>query len=298
MDNIRNAADILAKFEKHLEFHIRYFNRFFKSILCSNDTLALKNIKNDFDYNNCLFKHFLESEEITTLNISNTLKNQISEIEEIHYQLHYILDLMINEYLENKLLTEDSFNIYRKQEIDFINKMKDIVIYLSRYETRYDNLTGIYNRRYFMSKLEDELNRAERFKEDISIVMADIDFFKKVNDTYGHVCGDEVLIKVAQTCSSFIRKFDILGRYGGEEFIFMVLNDAENTQKIIERLRKHLENTVINCLNNDIKITLSFGIATTASGYDKDVLINNADIALYDAKKNGRNKICIYKKGA
>jgi len=160
-----------------------------------------------------------------------------------------------------------------------------------------DGLTGILNRRAFMERLDAELNRAQRNSEPLSIVMIDIDYFKKVNDTYGHLSGDVLLQEFARHMSSLLRNYDFIGRYGGEEFV-VCLPGARQSQAvhIAERLRMSLLELAIDIPGNEeaIQITASFGVAgnDAVSAANSDVLLNKADQALYQAKAEGRNRVC------
>ena len=156
-----------------------------------------------------------------------------------------------------------------------------------------DSLTGLYVRRYFIVKLQEELHRAERYNKGFSIVMADLDRFKNVNDSYGHTAGDRVLKRVATFLQKNIRDVDIISRYGGEEFVFLLPEaDKEEAYTVSERLRKKLADLKFDDLPS---ITISLGIASYPDdSEDIDRLIKKADAALYTAKQSGRNKVVVY----
>jgi diguanylate cyclase (GGDEF)-like protein len=156
-----------------------------------------------------------------------------------------------------------------------------------------DSLTGLYVRRYFIVKLQEELHRAERYNKGFSIVMADLDRFKNVNDSYGHTAGDRVLKRVATFLQKNIRDVDIISRYGGEEFVFLLPEaDKEEAYTVSERLRKKLADLKFDDLPG---ITISLGIASYPDdSEDIDRLIKKADAALYTAKQSGRNKVVVY----
>jgi two-component system chemotaxis response regulator CheY len=161
-----------------------------------------------------------------------------------------------------------------------------------------DALTGIMNRRAFMEKLEAEINRAQRKQRFLSIIMIDIDYFKKINDTYGHNLGDTVLQKFTQHLATQLRSYDFFGRYGGEEFIICLPEASENQAgQIAERLRISLADLAIHVPGGDetFRITASFGVSgtDTISKGCRDILLNKADQALYRAKAQGRNRVCI-----
>ncbi len=158
-----------------------------------------------------------------------------------------------------------------------------------------DGLTGVYNHRHFQEKFNEILMRAERYNEKFSLILIDIDFFKKVNDTYGHQVGDIVLKKVAQTLQQVARKVDIVARYGGEEFAIICVNDDKrNSAKLAERIRKEIENLTIVFEGGKLKVTASLGVASfPEDGKDKVSIVESADRALYEAKHSGRNRVVI-----
>ncbi len=155
-----------------------------------------------------------------------------------------------------------------------------------------DQLTGLYNRHYIFSKLEEEIKRARRFKKGLCVMLLDIDNFKQINDVYGHDVGDRVLQVVAQVLRKNVRQVDTVGRLGGEEFIIICPDTNEKGGMILgEKLR-----LLIKKLNeeNIPPITVSVGVASFSMFDTSHELIKKADIALYRAKKSGKNKVVIY----
>lgn len=158
-----------------------------------------------------------------------------------------------------------------------------------------DSLTDTFNRRHFMDLLTTEINRHDRYGSDISILMLDIDFFKKVNDTYGHAAGDKALITVVKFIKNTLRETDSIGRLGGEEFA--VLLPETNAQKAIilaERLRGGIEDAEIEAENGEkFSITASIGLYSEALGKHclPEYMLGMADKALYHAKNTGRNRV-------
>lgn len=157
-----------------------------------------------------------------------------------------------------------------------------------------DALTGAHKREHFDAQLVNELSYARRHQRDCSIVLFDLDHFKKLNDTYGHPAGDEVLIMVARTVSSELRSEDLLARYGGEEFaIILRAIDVQGAAQLAERLRSQVEALVIEHEGHQLRVTLSAGCASVREiGTPKaDELIAAADRRLYIAKRSGRNRV-------
>lgn len=159
-----------------------------------------------------------------------------------------------------------------------------------------DQLTKIYNRRYFDIKLEKEINAASWFHSPLSIMMLDVDFFKQLNDTYGHLTGDKVLEEVSSILKNTVRLKDTVARYGGEEFVIILPKcESEQAYIIAERIRKSIAGRQFyDKLGNPIRTTISIGIATyPVNALNKRDLVLEADQALYQAKDNGRNMVMI-----
>lgn len=160
--------------------------------------------------------------------------------------------------------------------------------------TTIDGLTQIFNKRYFLETLEREISRALRYRRELSLVMFDIDHFKQINDTNGHLAGDYVLKQLAQVIKTRIRREDIMARYGGEEFALILPEvDHHNGQQTAEKIRKLVEKTVFKFEDARIPVTVSVGLATLPSGgAEPSELIKAADEKLYEAKEAGRNRVC------
>jgi len=152
-----------------------------------------------------------------------------------------------------------------------------------------DSLTGLHNRAYLDEKLREEFSRIERHPDNLSIILVDIDHFKRVNDSYGHQVGDEVLIRVADTLHRNIRSIDTIGRWGGEEFIIICPgSDESHSVHLAEKLRKILGDVGHEGVG---RVTCSFGVASHGPGMKPVQLIRNADEALYRSKADGRNRV-------
>lgn len=191
--------------------------------------------------------------------------------------------------MENTLLYER----LRKEHLSLEKANREI-----RQLSRTDSLTGCYNRGHLNELLPREIKRAIRYKHPLALAMCDIDHFKKVNDTYGHQCGDEVLKIFVKSISELIRvDTDWLARYGGEEFLLVLPETKlENAFGLSERLRKHIARQTIETEEERVAITASFGVtgfdaSTPGKSITPEILINTADKYLYEAKKQGRNKV-------
>ena len=155
-----------------------------------------------------------------------------------------------------------------------------------------DELTGSFNRRCIMRMLDDEIARAHRINTPCSIALIDLDWFKRVNDTYGHPTGDEVLRTFAITVFANIRNIDRFGRYGGEEFL-LVLPDTpdDSAERILDRLRAIIADLDWSAFSLGMRVTISAGVATLRADENADTFLARADSALYAAKARGRNRI-------
>jgi diguanylate cyclase (GGDEF)-like protein len=157
-----------------------------------------------------------------------------------------------------------------------------------------DGLTGAFNKKYLLHRLQAELAFARRHKTTVSLVMLDVDHFKRINDTYGHAMGDEVLVKLTATAQATMRKEDVFARYGGEEFCVVCRSiDVASTAVFAERLRANVAAMKIEHRGSRVPVTSSFGIAgfPEVAAQTPEALIAAADEALYEAKRGGRNRV-------
>ena len=154
-----------------------------------------------------------------------------------------------------------------------------------------DILTQIYNRAYVLQKAEEMFTS----QQDMAIILFDIDYFKNINDTYGHLAGDEALKHIAALCKKSIHNEIVLGRYGGEEFILFLYNDGLNeVLTLANRLRRLIDESPLFFNGILIKLSASFGVAIKEHHRSVEELIEAADYALYGAKNEGRNTVCLH----
>ncbi len=190
------------------------------------------------------------------------------------------------EELEQRMLS------LQRENLDLVVKNRTLSEVSSR-----DSLTGLYNRWFVIEKIDSEMNRALRHGSPMSLLMLDIDHFKRVNDTWGHGAGDQVLQAIGKLLRDSCRVYDVPGRYGGEEFC-IVLPETKpgNTSVVAERIRARLEETELPCGDTSISVTASIGIAGMDLPEMNELLspaalIDRADRALYSAKNRGRNRV-------
>jgi len=154
-----------------------------------------------------------------------------------------------------------------------------------------DTLTGLMNRRSLKEYLSKAFDNARGKGQDFSILMCDIDDFKKVNDTYGHECGDLVLKNIAQLLKGETRPEDVVFRWGGEEMLILIAGNKYSAEKIAERCRLSVENSEVMWKGISVKVTITIGGASYFQGADEKVLMDRADGNLYKGKNNGKNQV-------
>lgn len=183
-----------------------------------------------------------------------------------------------------KVLSEE----FKSEVEKVLKRFKEDLYTLHDMATK-DDKTGVYNTRFFTNVFELELERAKRGKQKLSLAMIDIDHFKKFNDTYGHLVGDEVLYELAQNLQETIRRYDVLARFGGEEFLVLLPETSITKAKIAtERMRNGLDRSP---KLKKYGVTVSIGVTEYKEGDTMKKMIKRADKALYSAKKNGRNRV-------
>lgn len=185
----------------------------------------------------------------------------------------------------NKELSE-----YRVKEQELSKLKKELEKY--KMESVTDPLTGLFNRKFMNKKLDEEIERAKRYKSKFSLIFLDIDNFKKINDVYGHIVGDFVLKYLANIIKSELRKVDYAFRYGGEEMVVLVSEaNLENALKFANRLLETVRNTVFKYKTEELKITISIGVAEYKAGETIEQLIERADMAMLRAKREGKDRV-------
>lgn len=172
-----------------------------------------------------------------------------------------------------------------------VQSLHDRSVVLQR-QAEIDEGTGLANRKYILEVSQRALSMAQRERTSLCLIIADLDWFKRVNDNYGHLVGDQVLRDIAARIHSVIREFDSVGRYGGEEFLIVMANKTEPAvRKIAERILRRVEDEPVHYGAFEIPVTISLGVAFARSGDTLTALIERSDKALYKAKNAGRNQI-------
>ena len=215
--------------------------------------------------------------------------------------IYTLYDVIIKLKIRNVKLSVDNIELESSIEKDrFIKELKKEIDILNE-QSIIDHITNLYNIRYFYKVIEEEAERAKRYKYTISLIFMDLDHFKNVNDIYGHDCGNLVLHEIGRLLTSpsdnILRRSDISFRYGGEEFIIICPNTNKQEALIVgERIRKTIENKVFNYEKQDIRITISIGISEYKHNSKISIFqcVKESDIAMYEAKHRGRNRVVVY----
>ncbi len=228
--------------------------------------------------------HLYEPDKLFKYTAIISLRTKIEEVGVVVLYMNNMLNERISIILDT-LINQIATSLYNSI---LFNKLQKLAIT--------DGLTGLHNHRHFQEHIETEVKEALRYNKPLTMLMLDIDHFKKINDTYGHPQGDSLLKKISEIIMQTIRDVDYAARYGGEEFCVVLPNtDGKGAYKIAERLRKKIEALHINYDNRDIRFTISIGISgIPEDAANKSEIISHADGALYRSKENGRNQTTIY----
>jgi diguanylate cyclase len=192
-------------------------------------------------------------------------------------------------------LTKQLADMQKKlDEMETLAEAAQHAIEEQRKKAMHDALTGLPNREAYQQRLEQEVNRLQRYGNKLSLMVCDIDLFKRINDNYGHLAGDKVLKIIAKSLQVNLRDSDFIARFGGEEFVALLPETSKEEAKIVaEKLRKKVESSPFNFKKEPVQITVSFGISEFGEGDSATDVFERADKALYKAKENGRNQVLI-----
>jgi len=266
------------------EDHIYYFKDFLNSIL---DGGVFSNIS----HQSCAFSVWLKEKEKEYIDERHILK----DLKQLHKDFHNLIEIAEN-YKKHKKFKDLYFMILNIQNI--IIWIGNELLYLNtkfiKLEMSIDHLTGAFNRRSFEAIIKKLLEISQITNAPITLAMADLDYFKKINDTFGHLAGDEALKHFVNIIKRNLRKSDYVFRIGGEEFLILLPNiKLKDAIEVIERIRKDLEENPLHYDGKEIKITASFGLAEVDKNKYINEIIKEIDEKLYKAKEMGRNKIVV-----
>lgn len=244
-------------------------------------------------YKSCDFGHWYYGPHLNVVEDHPAFQTTREAHKAIHESLHR-MSLKLN---KGEPVTTEEADAFLDHEGDFLSALATLRDELFSLSYSYDYLTGALNRQAFFQFLSREYARLQRNNAPCSIVMTDLDHFKRINDRHGHQAGDEVLKYIADFLQQRLRPYDLICRFGGEEFLICFPDTELNAAySIIERIREKLAESVIKLKDGvEIKITSSFGVAQLSPTEDWDQSIKRADAALYQAKDEGRNRTIVSK---
>ncbi|MGC9062399.1 diguanylate cyclase [Calditerrivibrio sp.] len=261
------------------------------SILEENSNILKKDIEEDKKIANELtgVNHLIINESSI-----EALKSMVlSKVDELSKEISKKID---NKHTALKHLEQEKKHVnkelseYKVKEQELAKIKKELEKY--KMESVTDPLTGLFNRKFMIKKIEEEIERGKRYGSKFSIIFLDIDNFKRMNDVYGHIVGDFVLKYLANIIKSELRKVDYAFRYGGEEMVILLSEtNLENALKFSERLLEVVRNTIFKYKTEDLKITVSIGVAEFKLGETIEQLIERADMAMLKAKQAGKDRV-------
>jgi diguanylate cyclase (GGDEF)-like protein len=211
----------------------------------------------------------------------------------IQFEVKKIQEIAENYKKHNIKLSEANKNLKEKNQLKsmLVKKLKKQTRMLEK-QVNHDYLTGLYNRGYLEERLTEEYERSKRHNDPLSMAICDIDRFKYINDDFSHTIGDKVLEKISNLFKSKCRSIDIIGRYGGDEFILIFPQTTLKQSKIVcERIRKAVEDYNWETVAKGLKVTVSLGISDSSHADSAEQMFANTDTRLYEAKESGRNNI-------
>lgn len=239
--------------------------------------------EDDYDYTN-------RSEIIDDLSLGDNVVVR-KHIDNNGHLLYFEMLISIIEWDDTTALFASLRNITERRKTQ--DDLKEAYIKMEEI-SRIDPLTQISNRRALKESLNYEVKRFERNKENFSLILSDIDYYKQINDTYGHDAGDFVLVEISKLLVDTLRQQDIVGRWGGDEFLIILpQTEIQGALVLGEKLRKNIADKSFDFNDQIIQLTMTFGVSEFSEGYDYSKCITNADYALYKAKEAGKNKVLI-----
>ena len=285
--SMSEAMEVLHQLDLLLLNHAEWFNDVTRTIILDepvSERFIIEHSHERCQFGKWFYNHL--PKEIREIPICQ-------DIEFIHKKLHLMFSDILRKWKQTKKVAKTDFNEATVKRLAFRLSVNTLQFMIYDYLLQTDPLTKTLNRTKMLSSLERERNRILISGEDSSVVMADIDYFKRVNDEYGHAVGDMVLVQTALFFSSVLRPTDLVFRFGGEEFLLYLsnLNKASTISRLNAICEKFSENNIMIATGKIISITASFGAAKLEPDCDIAESIEKADQALYAAKEGGRNRV-------
>jgi len=288
-----NASEIdllILKIEQSLEEHAQWVKLWHSKAICNFPFPA--SYLDGNARNLCDFSEWFQSQE------SAEWLHQLDydSITSVHNTMHEEAAILSKKIMSREKINEKDYYRFMNSEWNFSHQLQALKDKISRMQISFDPLTGIFNRQAMMPILLQEHAYVLRDQKACCLAMADLDNFKKVNDTHGHPAGDKVLKAVASFFRTNLRPYDALFRYGGEEFLFCLpKTDLKTGAKLLNRLRIDLKKCPIQIKENQvISVSISIGIMQLQADQQVDDAIDIADATMYEAKKDGRNRVAVH----
>ncbi|MFV0596905.1 diguanylate cyclase [Shewanella sp.] len=285
----KEAESALAALDFAIESHRNWYIHLHEGLLCNQEFSEI--VTDVAAHTKCklgCWYYNVASETITS-------HTDFQVLAKAHRSLHDQARKLVTEFKSVGVVDINEYRLLTQNQIEVMNllvNMRDCII---DQQHCFDPLTGLINRKSMGLLIDKNHTQFLRHNAPYVIAMLDIDFFKSVNDTYGHLGGDEVLKSVSNYLSAALRDSDCIGRYGGEEFQLLLPNTTlEVAERVLERLRKGIANLSVRFESADIKVTISIGYSLSKPDIGISALVNQADIALYQAKASGRNRVVQY----
>ncbi len=283
----QKTQHLVSSIEESRRHHVAWLNDFNKQLI------SVKNRKPvNLGCNECCFLDLYYS-----INDEILRKHDVFiKIENTHKSLHEIANRLIEKHEINQPITSEEYDLFIAIELEFMKELDIIYSFIKEAHHSMDKLTNLPNKSFMLSTLKREYALLKREKIESSLVFADIDFFKRINDKYGHLIGDKVLNKISMMLITNLREYDIASRFGGEEFLIFLHHISPAMAKTVaERIRQNISDMDFNLSDHNINhITCSFGISSFTLDFSLKQNIVNSDTALYLAKEKGRNRVEVY----
>ncbi|WP_426415001.1 diguanylate cyclase [Aestuariirhabdus sp. LZHN29] len=268
--------------------HISWLNRIHKIFICQQELdypLAR-------DYRKCAFGQWYYG--VTQPELKQSA--EFTHIGQLHRQVHEMATEMLLQYERNGVVAETLYGEFSVVEQTFVAEVEALAYAIDDTTRQFDSLTRLPARSLMGIVIEKEQSKVTRGMGRCALVMSDIDHFKAINDRYGHPAGDRVLVEIARYFEDSLRRYDVVSRYGGEEFLFsMPESTLEEAWEVSERLRLGLEQLSITVApGTEVQLTASFGVSEMDPREPLSSAIGHADKALYQAKSEGRNRVCTW----
>jgi len=294
------SDEVLRVVEKAMQDHLEWLQRFHRSLICKS--AAPRDVASDQARFLCSFGAWVDLHRKDDLVQQPAFRTLIS----IHDEMHDDVAFLSAKAQQKTAITEEIYNLLSEKVVAFYSMGRRILAAFQSARSDLDPLTGLYNRQVMLAEITRERERSLRTNEPCCIVLADLDYFKKINDTYGHAAGDQVLQACAMQFLKSLRPYDMVFRYGGEEFLFCLPNaDTKTAEVIIDRLRESIAGAPVKIAGGgedgdglELPVTVSFGIAPVNESISLKENMEQADQALYRAKEQGRNKVSLWQGAA